>query len=192
MYTFEELEQAFRTNNLEIINPLIDSEKLELFDSLTLSQLTILSQLSYFSPCTKPLMHRAVIVGNLELLKLLHRKGLNIYWWGLNYVSIHCAAIENKPHVIQWLIDINPTLINTQSRYYLTPLKTAAENNSLESMICLIKNGAQYVNEDLIDILCRENPTYRQEYFNKPMDSNAIIACLEKIITTVEYKNSKI
>lgn len=56
MYTFRELRQAFDNHNFELIDPLIDSEKLELFNSLTEPQL---SQLCL--PWNETLMHYTVV-----------------------------------------------------------------------------------------------------------------------------------
>ena len=144
-------------------------------------------------------MHYTASVGNLELIKLLYKKGLSIFACTYDYqVPIHFAARGNNPHVIQWFIDTEPSLIDSRADYNMTPLIVAAGYNSLESMICLIKNGANYKHKNngylrAIDILCDENPTYYEEYFKEcePLDSDSLIACLEKLIATPEYKNSK-
>ena len=129
----------------------------------------------------------------------MYKKGLSIFACTDDYqVPIHFAARGNNSRVIQWLIDTEPSLIDSRADYNMTPLLVAAEYNSLESMICLIKNGANYKHKNngslrIIDILCDENPTYYEEYFKgyEPLDSDRLIACLEKIIATPEYKKSK-
>ena len=116
---------------------------------------------------TMTLLHGASVQGNIEVVNSLINKGVSIYDFSCdNYLPIHYAAKNNHFDIIKRLFNEDNEIIHKVASYRDTPLHIAAESESIEAMICLIKLGSDIhaTNFGLLTplgVLCNQNDKYK-------------------------------
>lgn len=113
--------------------------------------------------CGNTALHEAVLGGNIEICKLLIRRGGKINDKNLvNYDLLHLAASVGSLEMIRYLIDEVHCNVNSIARNGLTPLHCAARKGCKDAYELLVSYGADENFKDSFgrsstDYLCDKN-----------------------------------
>ncbi len=128
-------------------------------------------------------MHTAVRMGNLEMVKIFYERGVSLYHFdNEGSLPIHYAALEGCVDVLDWLLKQDPGLVNIKNDYGWTPLHAAAISNAFPVMRCLIEHNADVSATDdnyrtAVDVL-RQDEDYAAcfaSYNNTDIDSRTLL-----------------
>lgn len=145
----EILSHGVKTNNTTVVKVALDS-------GADVDYVIYSDILSGESPVINLACHN----GNLKIVKLLVYYGANIDTSSPDsYSALHEAASNNKLEIVNYLLDVDPDIIDTHGRHQYTALLIACENGHIEVVRCLLNRGANVNIGDPLMTACIEGYT---------------------------------
>ena len=114
-------------------------------------------------------LYLAVMLGSLNIIKLLIKHGANPYMINKNGNTILHNSVSNrkKPEILKYLLELLPDLKDYKDYHGWTPLKTAALMGGLEKVKILLEYGCS-IDFDVEKISDSNIKDYLKEYQEYP------------------------
>jgi ankyrin repeat protein len=110
------------------------------------------------------------------------------------WLPFHVAIDRNHQNIIEFMLSIDPDLVNAQTAYGYTPLMLAAKGGHISLMIFLLKHGADPLlstngDDTALSVLCEKAQYASMESIQKLVhqddyESTVLIGALHDAITS--------